>query len=169
MLAQRGVAHEAIVAGRGPEMTRLGAPDGSNADGQDHQRLHFACGYRTAVPIRHRGRLALQGCHRRAACLHPPTEMRVRSSPAPPVAFPTSLRTASTGFLVPPGDAAALADALERVLTSKPLTATLSDGARQTAAGPLNWDRIAEGPVADRITEARGPYRELIATALRTF
>ena len=48
------------------------------------------------------------------------------------------------GLLVPPGDATALADALERVLTSKPLAATLTEGARQTAAGPLNWDRIAE-------------------------
>ena len=49
------------------------------------------------------------------------------------------------GLLVPPGDATALADALERVLTSKPLAATLTEGARQTAAGPLNWDRVAEG------------------------
>lgn len=48
------------------------------------------------------------------------------------------------GLLVPPGDATALADALERVLTSKPLAAALTDGARQTAAGLLNWDRIAE-------------------------
>src|SRR4051812_5650071 len=49
------------------------------------------------------------------------------------------------GLLVPPGDATALADALERVLTSRPLAATLTDGARQTAAGALNWDHIADG------------------------
>jgi hypothetical protein len=31
------------------------------------------------------------------------------------------------------------------VLTSKPLAAALSDGARETAIGLLNWDRIADG------------------------
>lgn len=57
------------------------------------------------------------------------------------------------GLLVPPGDAAALADALERVLTSKSLAAALTEGARQTAAGILNWDRIAEGLL--------GPYHKV--------
>ena len=48
------------------------------------------------------------------------------------------------GLLVPPADAEALADALERVLTSRPLAASLTEGARQTAEGSLNWDHIAE-------------------------
>jgi len=52
------------------------------------------------------------------------------------------------GLLVPPGDATALADALERVLTSTSLAASLTDGAGQTADGFLSWDHIAEGLVA---------------------
>jgi glycosyltransferase involved in cell wall biosynthesis len=48
------------------------------------------------------------------------------------------------GLLVPPGDATSLADALERVLTSKSLAANLTNGARETAQGSLNWDHIAD-------------------------
>jgi glycosyltransferase involved in cell wall biosynthesis len=49
------------------------------------------------------------------------------------------------GLLVPPGNATELANALERILTSRPLAVTLADGARQTATGALNWDHIADG------------------------
>jgi glycosyltransferase involved in cell wall biosynthesis len=58
------------------------------------------------------------------------------------------------GELVPPGDAAALAAALGRVLADAGLRADLAERTAAAAAGPLGWDAIAER------TEA--VYRELM-------
>ena len=59
--------------------------------------------------------------------------------------IPDIVKDGVNGLLVPPGDAAALANALERVLTSKTLAATLAEGAMLTATGGMNWDNIADG------------------------
>jgi glycosyltransferase involved in cell wall biosynthesis len=48
------------------------------------------------------------------------------------------------GLLVEPGDAVALTDAMERLMTDPQLLARLTDGARRTAEGPLNWDVITD-------------------------
>ena len=45
--------------------------------------------------------------------------------------------------LVAPGDAAALAGALERLLAAPDERAALAQGARRAAAGPYSWDAIA--------------------------
>lgn len=144
MLAQRGVAHEAIVAGRGPEMTRLGA------------RMEAMPTVKTInayISPADTGRL-FQSASVVALPYKDATQSGVLASAygnsRPVVAsatggIPDVVTDGVNGLLVPPGDATALADALERVLTSKPLAATLTEGARQTAAGLLNWDRIAEG------------------------
>lgn len=59
------------------------------------------------------------------------------------------------GRLVPPGDAGALAAALEDLLGSDSDRARLAEAARAAAAGPYSWDGIAERTMA--------LYRELLA------
>jgi glycosyltransferase involved in cell wall biosynthesis len=144
LLDRRGVAHEAIVAGRGPEMTRLGA------------RMEAMPTVKTInayISPEDTGQL-FQSATVVALPYKDATQSGVLASAygnfRPVVAsatggIPDVVTDGVNGLLVPPGNAAALADALERVLTSKSLAATLTDGARQTAAGPLNWDRIADG------------------------
>jgi glycosyltransferase involved in cell wall biosynthesis len=143
MLARRGVAHEAIVAGRGPEMTRLGArmeamPTVKTINAYispaDTGRL-FQSAAVVALPYKDATQSGV------LASAYGNSRPVVASATG---GIPDVVTDGVNGLLVPPGDAAALADALERVLTSKPLAATLTDGARQTAAGILNWDHIAE-------------------------
>jgi glycosyltransferase involved in cell wall biosynthesis len=57
--------------------------------------------------------------------------------------LPDVVTDGCNGLLVPPGDAPALADAMERVIRSPELLERLTAGARATAAGALNWDHIA--------------------------
>lgn len=144
LLVQRGVAHEAIVAGRGPEMTRLGArmeamPTVKTINAyispEDTGRL-FQSATVVALPYKDATQSGV------LASAYGNSRPVVASATG---GIPDVVKDGVNGLLVPPGDAAALADALERVLTSKSLTTTLSDGARQTADGLLNWDRIAEG------------------------
>ncbi|MDD1519255.1 glycosyltransferase family 1 protein [Bradyrhizobium sp. WBAH42] len=143
MLAKRGVAHEAIVAGRGPEMTRLGArmeamPTVKTINAYispaDTGRL-FQSATVVALPYKDASQSGV------LASAYGNSRPVVASATG---GIPDVVTDGVNGLLVPPGDAPALADALERVLTSKPLAATLTEGARQTAAGLLNWDRIAE-------------------------
>ncbi|GMO35858.1 glycosyltransferase family 4 protein [Bradyrhizobium sp. TM233] len=143
MLAKRGVAHEAIVAGRGPEMTRLGArmetmPTVKTINAYispaDTGQL-FQSATVVALPYKDATQSGV------LASAYGNSRPVVASATG---GIPDVVTDGVNGLLVPPGDATALADALEHVLTSKPLAATLTDGARQTAAGLLNWDRIAE-------------------------
>lgn len=143
MLSRRGVAHEAIVAGRGPEMTRLGArmeamPTVKTINAYispaDTGRL-FQSATVVALPYKDATQSGV------LASAYGNSRPVVASATG---GIPDVVTDGVNGLLVPPGDATALADALERVLTSKPLAATLTDGARQTAAGILNWDHIAE-------------------------
>ncbi|MEY9193787.1 glycosyltransferase involved in cell wall biosynthesis [Bradyrhizobium ottawaense] len=143
MLAKRGVAHEAIVAGRGPEMTRLGArmeamPTVKTINAYispaDTGQL-FQSATVVALPYKDATQSGV------LASAYGNSRPVVASATG---GIPDVVTDGVNGLLVPPGDATALADALERVLTSKPLAATLTDGARQTAAGILNWDHIAE-------------------------
>lgn len=48
------------------------------------------------------------------------------------------------GLLVPPGDVAALAQAIALLAAEPALASALGHGAATTAAGPLNWDVIGE-------------------------
>jgi glycosyltransferase involved in cell wall biosynthesis len=144
LLVRRGVRHEAIVAGRGPEMTRLGA------------RMEAMPTVKTMnayISAKDTGEL-FQSATVIALPYKDATQSGVLASAygnsRPVVAsatggIPDVVTDGANGLLVPPGNAVALADALERILTSKSLAATLTDGARRTAAGAMNWDRIAEG------------------------
>lgn len=58
--------------------------------------------------------------------------------------LPDVIVDGENGLLVPPGDEEALARAMLRVLTEPGLADRLASGARVTAHGKLDWDRIAE-------------------------
>jgi glycosyltransferase involved in cell wall biosynthesis len=153
VLANRGVQHQAVVAGRGPEMTRLGTrmatmPTIEAIDAyispEDTGAL-FQSAAVVALPYKdatQSGVLASAFGNRRPV---------VASATG---GIPDIVKDGVNGLLVPPGDATALAEALERALTSKTLAATLADGATLTATGQMNWDHIAD--------ELHSAYRNLI-------
>jgi glycosyltransferase involved in cell wall biosynthesis len=68
------------------------------------------------------------------------------------------LRHEVTGLRVPDGNTAAMADALERLLTDRALARTLGDAAREQARREFSWDQVAariEQVYRDAIAEAR--------------
>jgi glycosyltransferase involved in cell wall biosynthesis len=67
------------------------------------------------------------------------------------------LRHEMTGLCVPDGDTAAMADALERLLTDHALGRTLGDAARDQVRREFSWDQMAA-----RVEQV---YREAIAGA----
>jgi glycosyltransferase involved in cell wall biosynthesis len=78
----------------------------------------------------------------------------------PIVSFESSagpLRHEVTGLRVPDGDTAAMADALERLLTDRALARALGDAARDQARREFSWDQVAA-----RVEQV---YREAIAEA----
>jgi glycosyltransferase involved in cell wall biosynthesis len=62
--------------------------------------------------------------------------------------LPEVVREGETGLLVPPGDAQALADALNRLAEDDALAARLSEGARRLGETELSWSALAEPVVA---------------------
>jgi glycosyltransferase involved in cell wall biosynthesis len=62
-----------------------------------------------------------------------------------------------TGLCVPDGDTAAMADAMERLLTDRALARTLGDAARDLARREFSWEQVAA-----RVEQV---YREAIAEA----
>jgi glycosyltransferase involved in cell wall biosynthesis len=68
------------------------------------------------------------------------------------------LRHEVTGLRVPDGDTAAMADALERLLTDRALARTLGDAARDQARREFTWAQVAaqvEAVYRDALAEAR--------------
>ena len=68
------------------------------------------------------------------------------------------LRHEVTGLRVPDGDTAAMADALERLLTDHALARTLGEAARDQARREFSWDQVAarvEQVYRDALAEAR--------------
>jgi glycosyltransferase involved in cell wall biosynthesis len=57
--------------------------------------------------------------------------------------IPDVIRDGHDGVLVPPAAAAALADALRRLLADSARRAQLGTAARRTVAEELSWDRAA--------------------------
>ncbi|WP_265582971.1 glycosyltransferase [Nostoc edaphicum] len=58
--------------------------------------------------------------------------------------LPDLIDTGVNGILCPPGDAIALAEALEKLWRSPPLRHTLGQAARQTVIADHTWDVIAQ-------------------------
>jgi glycosyltransferase involved in cell wall biosynthesis len=82
------------------------------------------------------------------------------SAGLPIVTFESSagpLRHEVTGLCVPDGDTAAMANAMERLLTDRALARTLGDAARDQARREFSWDQVAA-----RVEQV---YREAIAEA----
>ena len=57
--------------------------------------------------------------------------------------MPEVIADGQTGLLVPPGDAAALADALQSLLDDQPRLARMGKAAAAYAKSTLNWEIIA--------------------------
>lgn len=143
LLSKRGVRHQAVIAGRGPEMARFGVRMAGMASvnaidsyisPEDTSTL-FQSAEIVALPYKDASQ---SGVLASAFGNHRPVVASATGG------IPDVVTDGANGLLVPPADPTALADALERVLTSRPLAASLTEGARQTAAGPLNWDHIAD-------------------------
>ena len=145
MLSMRGVRHQAIIAGRGPEMVRFGRRMA------DMPSIHAIDAYISPADTSTLFQFSVEVV---ALPYKDASQSGVLASSAfgncrPVVAsatggIPDVVTDGVNGLLVPPSDAAALADALERVLTSRSLVASLTEGAHQHAAGSRNWDHIAE-------------------------
>lgn len=58
--------------------------------------------------------------------------------------IPSFVRDGENGLLVPPGDAAALADAIRRILTDAALARTLGETGRERVLKEHRWDTFAE-------------------------
>lgn len=154
ILAKRGVQHQAVVAGRGPEMTRLAARIASAPTvraidayiSPEETGVLFRSAAVVALPYKdatQSGVLASAFGNHRAV---------VASATG---GIPDIVEDGSNGILVPPGDPVALADALQRLLQSPEVLAELTAGAARTAAGAMNWDHIAD--------EVHQAYKALIA------
>ena len=70
------------------------------------------------------------------------------------------LRHEVTGLRVPDGDTAALAAALERLLTNRELARSLGDAAREQARREFSWDQVAA-----RVEDV---YRDAISSATKS-
>jgi glycosyltransferase involved in cell wall biosynthesis len=67
------------------------------------------------------------------------------------------VRHGGNGLLVPPGDSAALAEALRVLAEDQAMRRRLLDGAAATASGPLDWDRIVDHLDAELSGSAERP------------
>ncbi len=74
-------------------------------------------------------------------------------------ALPELVDDGTTGYVVPTGDAQALADALVAVLSDRELAARLGRAGRERAARTMSWDTVAEQLLA--------LYDDLAATGAR--
>jgi glycosyltransferase involved in cell wall biosynthesis len=142
-LAAEGVAYTLHVAGRGPELERLGS------------RLAALPG--VIVENRFMGAAELIGAIQRCSVVLAPYLDATQSgivaaafaNGRPVIAsrvggLPDFVRHRDNGLLVPPGDAAALSQAMRSCAADIALVARLRSGAVQTSASAFDWNGIAE-------------------------
>ncbi len=142
-LAAEGVAYTLHMAGRGPELDRLGS------------RLAALPG--VIVENRFMGAAELIGAIQRCGVVLAPYLDATQSgivaaafaNGRPVIAsrvggLPDFVRHGENGLLVPPGDAAALSQAMRSCAADSALVARLRGGAVQTSATAFDWNGIAE-------------------------
>ena len=76
--------------------------------------------------------------------------------------IPQLVEDGRTGFLVPPGDPAALRDALERVLGDRELRARLGEAGRERIAKLCSWDVVTEATIDAYDLRPRPRIRRLV-------
>lgn len=145
-LRARGVAHELLLAGGTPD-------EGPDAEAEVRRHLHPAA--RLLGPVPHEGMGALYaGCD--VFCLPswwegmPLSVLEAMASGLPVVAtdvgdISEAVEDGVTGLLVPARDPAALADALERVLTDEALRARLGRAGREAVAHGFGFGATVAG------------------------
>lgn len=142
ILQQRGIPCRLLIAGRGPDLAH---------HAEAIARLPHIEVRDGFIPAEEVGPMLA-----RAACVVLPYHDATQSGVAAhafgagtPViasqvgALPDVVSHGHNGLLVPPGDAAALADAIATFLGDPALAATLAAGASETAATLLSWPAIA--------------------------
>jgi glycosyltransferase involved in cell wall biosynthesis len=142
LLAARGRVCSAEIAGKGQELDRL-----SNL-------LHIIPGVR--VTNRFVSDLEAIDLFGRSACVVLPYKDATQSGVVaaaygagrPVIAsavggIPEVVIDGYNGLLVPPTNPEALANAMEKLIVSPELLKSLTEGAKATAAGLMNWERIA--------------------------
>lgn len=143
LLARRGVRHSLTIAGSGPEPARLASGIAALPDVTVHSGFQtpeaairlFQQASVVVLPYRD----ATQSGVLASAFANGRTVVATRTGDMPLIA-----RDGDNGLLVPPGDAPALAAALERLLEDPELLARLTQGAVRTATETMGWDAIAD-------------------------
>lgn len=158
ILRKRGVAFRLTLAGRGPELKRLEARIGSNTavtvidrflPPEDVTKIFQICTF-SVMPYLN---ATQSGVVAAAFGNHVPV---VASSTGGLI---DAVEDEVSGLLVTTGDAVALANAMERMLTSPGLRQRLREGVERQAAGPFAWPVIAGtliGFVQQRLIAGRG-------------
>ena len=77
--------------------------------------------------------------------------------------IPQLVEDGRTGFLVPPGDAPALRDALERVLADPALRRRLGDAGRARVSKLCSWDVVTDATLAAYGLRSRQRTRRLVS------
>jgi glycosyltransferase involved in cell wall biosynthesis len=142
ILVKRGVKHEAVVAGRGPEMTRFGPRMASMPTlepidkfiSPEQAATLFQSSQVVALPYKD----ATQSGVLASAFGNSRTVVASETGGIPDI-----IEHEVNGLLFPPGNAEALAADLQRVLSSAALATKLTVGVVRTSAELMNWDRIA--------------------------
>ena len=151
-LSRNRLPHRLVVAGRGPELTRLadriaGMPDVEVIDRYLGQRDVVAEMQRADVVVTPYVDATQSGVIAAAYGNGRPVVASRIGGLADAVADGVS------GVLVPAGDAAALAAALHQVVTDRALHERLREGARDAADHAFSWARIAGAMMAFAATE----------------
>lgn len=168
ILIARGLRFHLVIAGAGPEQDRWAARMAAMPQVETIAR------YLEPAELEHQ--IAQAGFV--VAPYHDATQSGVLASTfangRPVIASATGglvdvVRHDHNGLLVPPRDAAALADAMGALLADRARAQRLADGARQTAATDLGWDSIAGTLIAGLAQRLRPRLPSARQAALASF
>ena len=153
-LDRRGVVFDLVLAGRGPELDRLGPAIESLPNVTVVNR------YLTPAEAIHEFQRAMVVVIPYREATQSGVVAAAFANGRPVVASEVGglvdvIRHEVNGLFVPPGSVPDLADALQRVLEDAPLRARLADGARETGSTTLSWSAAADALSAAYRTAGR--------------